>query len=424
MSGILTTPGNTNDPDYVYPAGTSAPLFAAGAGDGLVVVQLIRQYNSFAGTMQAVNFAGDGSLVSNVTASALLPGVTLSNTTATGNTAINGNLVMNGNIVMNGLFNANSHPLLLKGPGDTNHGIGVSSSITNFTAFNPPDGPIVWGYGGGALGFTSPTNGLALSWNSTSVTIPANLSLSAGQLISTGSNAGIYFNDRLGVANYGLWSCYAKNGRAYFWNSKVGDLMSIDSSGNVRSAGSYFANTSPDLAETIPAAANVEAGDIVCADPQRPESVIRCDRDSQGVLGVISDGTSGFIINAYGKSAGAPLTGQPLVLAGRVPVKVSVENGPIKIGDSLAPSSTPGVAMRADGTGAVIGVALAPFDAEHQQSWGQTGKVLCFVKVGDSSSASKIKRLEEQNQDLAGRLQSLEKLVQSLQGQQSSRSTP
>src|SRR5262249_12974454 len=104
---------------------------------------------------------------------------------------------------------------------------------------------------------------------------------------------------------------------------------------------------------------------------------------------------------------------------GRVPVKVSLENGPIKIGDELAPSSTPGVAMRANGMGTVIGVALAPFDAEHQESWGQTGKVLCFVKVGQANSAAEIKKLQSENTILEDRLQKLEKMVQSLEDKSS-----
>ena len=95
----------------------------------------------------------------------------------------------------------------------------------------------------------------------------------------------------------------------------------------------------------MPATDEVEAGDIVCADPRQRERAIRCSKNDRAILGIISDGTGGFLINANGRSADALLTGKPLVLAGRVPVKVSLENGPIQIGDSLAPSSRPGVAM-------------------------------------------------------------------------------
>jgi hypothetical protein len=43
---------------------------------------------------------------------------------------------------------------------------------------------------------------------------------------------------------------------------------------------------------------------------------------------------------------------------GKLPVKVSLENGPIKIGDYLTSSNHPGVAMKATEPGKVIGIAL------------------------------------------------------------------
>src|SRR5207253_4717767 len=105
----------------------------------------------------------------------------------------------------------------------------------------------------------------------------------------------------------------------------------------------------PDTSESIGADATVEAADVVCADPHQHERVVRCQKGAPAILGVISDGTGGFLINSRGGSIDAPLTGKPLVLAGRVPVKVSLENGPIQIGDYLTLSSTPGVAMHASG---------------------------------------------------------------------------
>src|SRR5439155_8807973 len=106
------------------------------------------------------------------------------------------------------------------------------------------------------------------------------------------------------------------------------------------------------------AADGVSAGDVVCADPSRRERVVRCARGDRGLLGVISDGTSTFLIGAREHRIDRAPAGQPLVLAGRVPVKVSAENGPVQIGDLLAPSSTPGVAMRATEPGPTVGVAL------------------------------------------------------------------
>lgn len=53
--------------------------------------------------------------------------------------------------------------------------------------------------------------------------------------------------------------------------------------------------------------------------------------------------------------------GRPVALAGRVPVKVTDENGPIKRGDFLTTSSTPGYAMKATDPGQIIGRAMEDF---------------------------------------------------------------
>jgi hypothetical protein len=54
----------------------------------------------------------------------------------------------------------------------------------------------------------------------------------------------------------------------------------------------------------------------------------------------------------------------PIALVGRVKVKVCAENGPIRVGDLLTSSSTPGHAMRcpdpAAHPGAIAGKALEP----------------------------------------------------------------
>ncbi len=70
-----------------------------------------------------------------------------------------------------------------------------------------------------------------------------------------------------------------------------------------------------------------------------------------------------------------PTAVRAVALAGRVPVKVSSENGPIKQGDLLAPASYPGVAMSVCGSrqctpAFVVGVALEPFDSSDPRDIG------------------------------------------------------
>jgi hypothetical protein len=53
---------------------------------------------------------------------------------------------------------------------------------------------------------------------------------------------------------------------------------------------------------------------------------------------------------------------QPIALAGRVPAKVSLMNGPIQAGDSLTASPIAGFAMKATASGTIIGKALEDYD--------------------------------------------------------------
>ena len=69
----------------------------------------------------------------------------------------------------------------------------------------------------------------------------------------------------------------------------------------------------------------------------------------------------------------------PVALAGQVVCNVTTEAGPIKKGDLLVTSSTPGHAMRIDPKkaepGTVLGVALQSFSGEEKK----TGQIIIFV---------------------------------------------
>jgi len=67
-----------------------------------------------------------------------------------------------------------------------------------------------------------------------------------------------------------------------------------------------------------------------------------------------------------------------IALAGRVPVKVTTENGPINVGDPITSSSIPGVGMKAVKSGAIVGKALQSYDNSDPNAIGQT---LVFVNV-------------------------------------------
>ncbi|KKS77239.1 MAG: FG-GAP repeat protein [Candidatus Woesebacteria bacterium GW2011_GWC1_42_9] len=118
-----------------------------------------------------------------------------------------------------------------------------------------------------------------------------------------------------------------------------------------------------------------EAGDVVSIDTVNDISVTKSlgkeDRNAIGiiatkpglVLGNEDGSTAGVATNADGSAvkSGQAKTVQ-VALAGRVPVKVTLENGPIKKGDYLVPASKPGYAMKGVNPGISVGRAMEDFD--------------------------------------------------------------
>ena len=131
-------------------------------------------------------------------------------------------------------------------------------------------------------------------------------------------------------------------------------------------AGTIYANNTAiqgiDLAETYPTKdTTLVAGEIVGIDFSNPEFVVRATSTSV-VLGIVST-KPGILLGGFDDVNFASERKVPLALSGRVPVKVSTENGPIKRGDKLSVSSVPGVAMKSSATSTqTIGIALYDFD--------------------------------------------------------------
>jgi len=108
-----------------------------------------------------------------------------------------------------------------------------------------------------------------------------------------------------------------------------------------------------------------EPGDVLVIDPKAEGKFLKSfEAYATTVMGIYSTQPG-----LTGRRVGAPKTGEevPMAMLGIVPTKVSAENGPIKPGDLLVSSSTPGYAMK--GTdhsrmmGALIGKALGHLDS-------------------------------------------------------------
>ncbi|MDD3002855.1 MAG: hypothetical protein PHS06_03240, partial [Candidatus Shapirobacteria bacterium] len=133
-------------------------------------------------------------------------------------------------------------------------------------------------------------------------------------------------------------------------------------------------NSNADLAEVYSATdKTIGAGDVVSLDSNLKSGVKKSTGSyEKGLVGVVSS-TPAITIGSVDDNETSAV---PVALSGRVPVKVNTENGPIKAGDPLTSSSTPGVAMKATKAGAIIGTAMSDFDGEG------TGHVLVFIKNG------------------------------------------
>lgn len=132
-----------------------------------------------------------------------------------------------------------------------------------------------------------------------------------------------------------------------------------------------------DLAENYYTSDNsIEPGDVVAVEGYLPAGVEKSQRayDSRAI-GVVSTTPGITLDDAIGFGQGRAV---PVALVGRIPVKVSTENGRVKAGDYLTSSSTPGVAMKATKSGIVIGQALQDFSYAESE----TGLVMTFVKNG------------------------------------------
>ena len=95
-------------------------------------------------------------------------------------------------------------------------------------------------------------------------------------------------------------------------------------------------------------------------------------------------------------------------LVGRVPVKVSLENGPIAVGDPLTSSSTPGVAMKASRASQIIGYALEKAD--------QKGKIVVHLQPSYYIPPKQLAQLTEMD-ELKQRLSELQNLFQTVLAQ-------
>jgi hypothetical protein len=161
----------------------------------------------------------------------------------------------------------------------------------------------------------------------------------------------------------------------------LGEQTSLGSSASHASGAFLFShgittgNGAYDVAEDYPTRDDtLTAGDIVVIDPNEQGFVKKSGiGQDKSVVGVYSSNPALRLSQQDTTIAGGRAI--PVALAGRVPVKVTNENGPIAAGDYITMSATrPGYGMKATSGGVVVGKALASFDAPE-------GTVEIFINV-------------------------------------------
>ncbi|MBI2039476.1 hypothetical protein HYT18_00160, partial [Candidatus Microgenomates bacterium] len=149
---------------------------------------------------------------------------------------------------------------------------------------------------------------------------------------------------------------------------------------------SFQSNGGADLAENYYTLDDsIEPGQIVSIDSSLPAGAKKTDRpyDDQ-ILGIVSTIPGLVLDESKDATRGRAI---PVALAGRVPVEVTTENGPIKVGDLLTSSSTPGVAMKATKAGQIIGQAMTSFEP-NPQTGSTKGMVMVFIKTDYANGVS------------------------------------
>ncbi len=136
--------------------------------------------------------------------------------------------------------------------------------------------------------------------------------------------------------------------------------------GQIRSVTSALGNS--DLAEMYFSNQSLRTGEIVSLSGGL--SVKRASESTEkDIIGVVST-KPGMTLGFDDSSLALGETGFPIGLKGRVPIRLSTENGEIQKGDRIALSSIPGVGMKAKEGDRVVGIALEDYNGTKAYSSG------------------------------------------------------
>ena len=300
-----------------------------------------------------------------------------------GNTMFAGNLQINGNTI-----GTNATTFGIANTNVVNLSIGENATTLSL---------------GGRNGTTTINNTLEVK-GSTNLTGPVNandlITANGGIKVASGKNFTLTDFTPGAIPFIGISNQLTQDANSFAWEP-IGKSFKVVGAVCVKAiagacAGSaagtiYAANATvqaADLAENYISSQQLEAGDVVI-----PESlgnnlavVKSTDAYQPQVIGIIST-KPGFTLNSDAKGDATHPNVYPLALQGRVPVKVTTSNGPIKSGDPLTSSNIPGVAMKATQPGQIIAKALESYENSDPNA---VGKVMAFVNISYQIPQSKM----------------------------------
>ena len=231
---------------------------------------------------------------------------------------------------------------------------------------------------------TRGTFGSQTGINAITAMVEYNGKLYVGTDDGTNGLAGVYSWEKTSSNSYGLKfdSGSSNFGKISFNLGNSANDGATQSGAFIFSHGVNLKSNAFDVAEDYPTYdETLEPGDAVMIDPENVDFIKKADGTSP-VIGIYST-NPGLRLSKPTDTIDTGESWIPIALAGRVPVKVSTENGEIIAGDNLALSATlPGVVMKATKAGNIIGQALGRYSAEG------VGTVSMFVNNSYQNGAS------------------------------------
>lgn len=199
------------------------------------------------------------------------------------------------------------------------------------------------------------------------------IDLNADEGLNRGADLTLYNNAGLPLIE--IDADYGDTGRGYIVmkNNAATPVATVQITGNYNNTGvgrvitDVLEITGADLAEKFPTSEVIEPGMVVAIDTRNEGQLCLARGAYNRTVAGVASGANGFSVGAILGSKTDSSDHPPIALAGRVYVWVDADTAPVRPGDMLTTSETPGHAMKvqdyAAAQGAIIGKAMGSLDS-------------------------------------------------------------